>query len=188
MENQMKKSWIGAVAIIAILSAVPGSTHAQSTQALPIPGVDAAIDFPNEHEMPDPGLTYKIVFDIGKAAPKIDEVNPRLITISRYYNTLAKGGVPADHRKFVVVFHQEGTEIALNNAAYKARKDGHDNPNIAMIHSMKQAGVDFRVCGQGVLAKKIDMAAINPDVQVDQWAMTTITTLQLRGYVRVAGN
>jgi intracellular sulfur oxidation DsrE/DsrF family protein len=57
-----------------------------------------------------------------------------------------------------------------------------------MIHNMKQAGVDFRVCGQGVLSKKIEMSAINPEVQIDQWAMTTITTLQLRGYVRVAGN
>ena len=143
----------------------------------PFPSVDAAIDFPNEHEMPDPSLTYKIVFDIGKASPKIDEVNPGLTFISRFFNTLAKGGVPADHRKFVVVFHQEGTDIALNNAAYKALKDGHDNPNIALIHSMKQAGVDFRVCGQGVMSRKFDMATINPEIQIDQWAMTTIMNL-----------
>jgi intracellular sulfur oxidation DsrE/DsrF family protein len=181
----MKTFSIGAVALFAILIALPGSARAQSTQALPIPSVDAAIDFPNEHEMPDPSLTYKIVFDIGKASAKIDEVNPGLTVISRYYNTLAKGGVPADHRKFVVVFHQEGTDIALNNAAYKAVKDGHDNPNIALLRSMKQAGVDFRVCGQGVLGRKIDMASIMPEIQIDQWAMTTITTLQLRGYIRV---
>ncbi len=181
----MKTLWIGAVAVFAILMALPGSARAQS---LPIAGVDAATDFPNEHEMPDPTLTYKIVFDIAKASPKIDDVNPGLTTISRYFNTLAKGGVPADRRKFVVVFHQEGTELALNNAAYKARKDGHDNPNIALMHSMKQAGIDFRVCGQGVIARKIDVATINPDIQVDQWALTTITTLQLRGYVHVAMN
>ena len=72
----MKTMWIGAVAVLAILIALPGSTHAQSAQTLPIPSVDSAIDFPNEHEMPDPSLTYKIVFDIGKASPKIDEVNP----------------------------------------------------------------------------------------------------------------
>jgi intracellular sulfur oxidation DsrE/DsrF family protein len=186
MESQMKTLWIGAVAVFAILIALPGSAHAQSAQALPIPSVDAAIDFPNAHEMPDPTLTYKIVFDIGKGSEKIDDVNPGLTAISRYFNTLAKGGVPADHRKFVVVFHQEGTEIALNNAAYKALKDGHNNPNIALIHSMKQAGVDFRVCGQGVLSRKIDMATIQPEIQIDQWAMTTITTLQLRGYIRVA--
>jgi intracellular sulfur oxidation DsrE/DsrF family protein len=181
----MKRLWIGAVAIFAISIGVLGSAHAQSAQTLPIPSVDAAIDFPNEHEMPDPTLTYKIVFDIGKVSSKIDDVNPGLTVISRYFNTLAKGGVTADHRKFVVVFHQEGTELALNNGAYKAVKDGHDNPNIALIHSMKQAGVDFRVCGQGVLGRKIDMATINPEIQIDQWAMTTITTLALRGYVHV---
>ncbi len=184
----MKTFWLGAVAAFAILIAQPAVLRAQSAPALPIPSVDAATDFPNEHEMPDPSLTYKIVFDIGKAAPKVDDVNPGLVTISRYFNTLAKGGVPADHRKFVVVFHQQGTEIALNNAAYRAVKDGHDNPNIALIHSMKQAGIDFRVCGQGVIARKIDVATIQPDIQVDQWAMTTITTLQLRGYIRVAMN
>src|SRR5271169_5137743 len=99
MESQMKSLWIGAVAVFAILIALPGSAVAQSAQALPISGVDAAIDFPNEHEMPDPNLTYRIVFDIAKASPKIDEVNPGLVFISRYFNTLAKGGVPADHRK-----------------------------------------------------------------------------------------
>src|ERR1700693_3221789 len=188
MESKMRTMWIGAVAVFAILIALPGSARAQSAQALPIPGVDAAIDFPNEHEMPDPSLMYKVVFDIGKASPKVDEVNPGLTFISRYFNTLAKGGVPADHRKFVVVFHQEGTDIALNNAAYKALKDGHDNPNIPLIHSMKQAGVDFRVCGQGVMSRKFDMATINPDIQIDQWALTTITTLQLRGFIRAGGN
>ena len=184
----MKTLWIGAVAVLAVLMLLPGPACAQSAQALPIPSVDAATDFPNEHEMPDPSLTYKIVFDIAKGSPKIDDVNPGLTIISRYFNTLAKGGVPADRRKFVVVFHQEGTELALNNSAYKALKDGHDNPNIAMIHSMKQAGIDFRVCGQGVLSRKFDMATINPEIQIDQWALTTITTLQLRGYVRVAMN
>ncbi len=184
----MKKLWIGAVAVFAILMAHPGAMHAQSAQALPIPSVDAATDFPNEHEMPDPALTYKIVFDIASGSAKVDDVNQGLTVISRYFNTLAKGRVPADHRKFVVVFHQGGTDIALNNAAYKAVKDGHDNPNIALIHSMKQAGIDFRVCGQGVIARKIDVDTINPDIKVDQWAMTTITTLQLRGYVRVQLN
>jgi intracellular sulfur oxidation DsrE/DsrF family protein len=185
MESDMKTVWIGALAAFAILIALPRTAQAQSSPALPIPSVDAAIDFPNAHEMPDPSLVYKIVFDIGKAAPKVDDVNPALTFISRFFNTLAKGGVPADHRKFVVVFHQEGTPIALNNAAFKTLNDGHDNPNIPLLRSMKQAGVDFRVCGQGVLSRKIDMATILPEVQIDQWAMTTIMNLQVRGYVHV---
>jgi intracellular sulfur oxidation DsrE/DsrF family protein len=186
MEIAMKTLWIGAAVMLAVLVGLPRSVNAQSSQALPIPGVEAAIDFPNEHEVPDTNLGYKVAFDIGKASPKINEVNPGLIKIAKYFNTLAKHGVPADHRKIVVVFHQDGSELILNNAAYKTRNDGHDNPNITLIQNMKKAGVDFRVCGQGLLRKKIDAASIMPEVQVDLWAMVTLTTLVLNGYARVS--
>ena len=49
----------------------------------------------------------------------------------------------------------------------------------------KQAGVDIRVCGQGLIARKIEGKQVNPDVQIDLWAMTTLVNLQLKGYVRV---
>lgn len=182
----MRTLWIGAAVVFVVLIGLPRSVSAQSPQALPIPGVEAAIDFPNEHEVPDTDLVYKVAFDIGKASPTINEVNPGLLKIAKYFNTLAKHGVPADHRKIVVVFHQEGSELTLNNAAYKTRHDGHDNPNITLIQSMKKAGVDFRVCGQGLLRKKIDAAAIMAEVQVDLWAMVTLTTLVLNGYARVS--
>jgi intracellular sulfur oxidation DsrE/DsrF family protein len=188
MEDEMKTLWSGVVIVLAAWIGLSGSALAQSAQTLPIPSVKAATDIPGAHELPDPSLTYKIAFDLGKASPKIDEVNPGLLKIAEYFNTLANNGVPADHRKVVVVFHQQGTELVLNNAAYKARNDGHDNPNIALLQSMKKAGIDLRVCGQGVLGRKIDAATILPEVQVDLWAMTTFTTLQLRGYVRVPGN
>jgi intracellular sulfur oxidation DsrE/DsrF family protein len=112
-------------------------------------------------------------------------VNPGLIVVARYLNTLAKNGVPPDYRKIAVVFHQGGTDIVQNNEAFKARNDGHDNPNIALIQNMKKAGVDFRVCGQAVLAKKIDPKTIQPEIELDLWALTTLVNLQLRGYVHV---
>jgi intracellular sulfur oxidation DsrE/DsrF family protein len=114
-------------------------------------------------------------------------VNPGLGVIVRYLNTLAKNGVPADHRKIAVVLHQKSTEIILNNEAFRARNEGHDNPNITLIQSMKKAGVDFRVCGQAVLANKIDPKTILPEIQLDLWALTTLVDLQLRGYVHVGG-
>src|SRR6266403_863117 len=86
------------------------------------------------------------------------------------------------------VLHQGGTEMILNNAAFKARNDGHDNPNTAMIRSMKKAGIDFRVCGQAVLGRKIETDTIMPEIELDLWALTTITNLELRGYIHVAGN
>jgi intracellular sulfur oxidation DsrE/DsrF family protein len=158
---------------------------AQAQSALPIPNAEVARDVPGAKELPDPNRTYKVVFDVGIAADKIDEVNPMLAVTARYVNTLAKFGVPADHRKIAVVFHQKGTEIIQSNEAYKARNNGHDNPNITIIRELKKAGVDFRVCGQAVLAFKIDPKNIQPEIQLDLWALTTLVDFQLDGYVHI---
>lgn len=170
---------------LAFVTALHGRALAQSAQNLPIPDGPVAQEIPGAKELPDPHMDYKVVFDIAKAAPKDDQVNPGLTGVVRYLNTLAANGVPAGHRKIAVVFHQDGTDVVMNNDAFKARY-GHDNPNVALIHQMKEAGVDFRVCGQAVLAHKIDPKTINRDIELDLWALTTLVNLQLRGYVRVA--
>ena len=179
-------STICTMAVMAALLGFSGPALAQSAQALPIPDAPVAKNFPGAHELPNPNTTYKIAFGIKNPAPKVEDVNPGLIAVARYFNTLAVNSVPADHRKIVVVFH--GTPIFLNNAAYKARNDGHDNPNISLIQSMKKAGIDFRVCGQELLGMKIDPETVLPEVQIDLWAMTTIANLQTEGYIYMAGN
>ena len=40
-------------------------------------------------------------------------------------------------------------------ATFKARH-GKDNPNVGLIRDLTQAGVEFRACGQGLLAREID--------------------------------
>ena len=159
----------------------------QSGETLPIPNGPVAKDVPGAKELPDPNVTYKVVFDVAGAASKIDEVNPGLEGVVRYLNTLAKNGVPAEHRKIAVVFHQKSTPIVMNNQAFRSRFEGHDNPNISLIQQMKQAGVDFRVCGQAVLANNIDPKTIQPEIELDLWALTTLVDLQLQGYVHVGG-
>ena len=90
-------------------------------------------------------------------------------------------------RKIAVVFHQGSTPAILKNEAFKARNDGQDNPNIAIIQALKKAGVDFRVCGQAVLGMKLDPTDIQPEIQLDLWALTTIVSLEQKGYVRIGG-
>ena len=177
-------SLLGSAALLAALIGLSGAAPAQT---LAIPGGDVARDVPGAKELPDPNMTYKVVFDVASAAPKVGDVNPNLTGVVRFLNTLAKNGVPADHRKIAVVLHQAATDIVLNNEAFKARYRGQDNPNIALIQSMKKAGVDFRVCGQAVLAHKIDPKTINPDIELDLWALTTLVNFELRGYVHVGG-
>ncbi|MDH4066767.1 MAG: DsrE family protein, partial [Acidobacteriota bacterium] len=88
--------------------------------------------------------------------------------------------------KIAVVFHQGATDYIIKNDAYKARHDGEDNPNLPMIQALEKAGVDFRVCGQAALGRKIDPKDITPEVQLDLWALTTIIALQQQGYVLIA--
>jgi intracellular sulfur oxidation DsrE/DsrF family protein len=185
----MRKLTIGMLCAAAAMAALLGFSKpvtGQSAQALPIPEAPVATNIPGAHELPNPNTVYKVAFGIKNPAEKVDEVNPGLIAVARYFNTLAVNGVPADHRKIVVVFH--GAPIFLNNAAYKAINDGHDNPNISLIQSMKKAGVDFRVCGQELVGRKFDPATVLPEVQIDLWAMTTVVNLQTQGYIYIAGN
>jgi len=182
----MNRSLIRASALLGFLAGFSISMFAQSS-TLPIPGTPAARDVPGAKELPDPNLTYKVVFDLRDAAPKIGDINPGLTGVVQFVNTLAKYGVPADHRKIAVVLHRNATEIILNNETFKERNHGQDNPNIELIRSMKNAGVDFRVCGQSVLAHKIDPKTIMPEIELDLWALTTLVDFQLRGYIHVGG-
>jgi intracellular sulfur oxidation DsrE/DsrF family protein len=184
----MRSAAIGLIAVLTLAFFSSSRTaHSQSSHALPVPGYEAARDLPGAHELPDPNTDYKVVFSVGQDSKNPNEVHPMLPTIALYVNTLAKYGVPASHRHIVVMFHQRSADfdLIMNNDAYKARYEGKDNPNIAIIHALKQAGVDFRACGQGLFGRKIDPKEVNPDIQVDLWAMTTMVNLQMKGFARV---
>jgi intracellular sulfur oxidation DsrE/DsrF family protein len=182
----MKTAAIGLTTILVLGSGSFGPAKADSAKPLLVPGYEAARDLPGQRELPDPKTDYKVVFADGQDAMNPGDVNPMLPTIAMYVNTLGKYGVPAEHRHLVIMFHQRtpDIDIVMTNDAYKERYN-RDNPNIALIHALKQAGVDIRVCGQGLLGRNIDPKQVNPDVQIDLWAMTTLVNLQLKGYVRV---
>jgi len=182
----MKTAAIGMTLALVLASGSFGPAKADSPRPMLVPGYDAAKDLAGARELPDPKTDYKVVFADGQDAKNPGDVNPMLPTIATYVNTLGKYGVPAEHRHLVIMFHQRtpDIDIVMSNDAYKARYN-RDNPNIAIIHALKQAGVDIRVCGQGLIGRKIEASQVNPDVQIDLWAMTTLVNLQLKGYVRV---
>jgi intracellular sulfur oxidation DsrE/DsrF family protein len=181
-----KTAALGLVAVLVVASGSFGRATADSEKPLLVPGQPVAKDLPGARELPDPKTDYKVVFADGQEAKNPGDVNPMLPTIANYVNTLGKYNVPAERRHIVIMFHQRNPDldIVMSNEAYKERYN-RDNPNIALIHALKQAGVDIRVCGQGLLARKIDAKQVNPDVQIDLWALTTLVNLQLKGYVRV---
>lgn len=182
----MKVMAIGLTATLVLASGSFGPAKAAAVNGLLVPGYDVAKDLPGARELPDPNTDYKIVFGVAQDAKNPGDISPELPRVAMFVNTLGKYGVPAEHRHIVVMFHHRSADmdIVMSNEAYRERY-GRDNPNIAIIHALKEAGVDLRACGQGVLARKIDMKQVNPDIQVDLWAGTSFVNLQMRGYARV---
>lgn len=181
----MKSPLMRAAVLAAVAFGFAGLVRAQSP--LPVPGVEPARDVPGAKLLPDPKATYKVLFDMASAPAKPGDVNATLQTAARYLNTLAKAGVPASQRKLAIIIHQGATLSILKSEAYKIRNSGVDNPNISLMQALAKAGVELHVCGQAVLGQKIDAKDIQPEVQLDLWALTTIVDFEQRGYVRIGG-
>jgi intracellular sulfur oxidation DsrE/DsrF family protein len=132
---------------------------------------------------PDRSLDYKVVVNV--TAPGVGDRPPEgLEKAARLANILAESGVPASRRHIVVIISGPATFAVLNEAGVMARKMG---PNISapLIHALTKAGVGVHVCGQALAGTKIARSEVLPDIQVDLSALTTLTTLQLKGYALV---
>ncbi|HTV14353.1 MAG TPA: DsrE family protein [Acidobacteriaceae bacterium] len=171
------------LALFASLADLPPASA--QNPPLPVPGYPAVVSVPGAHNAPDPGKTYKVVFDIGHKSDAPDQPLPGLLMVAKYVNTLAQYGVPASHRDIAVVFHQEAVASTVDNDTWKAAHNGADNPSIALIQALAKAGVALHVCGQGVARGHIDPKTIQPEIEVDVWALTTLIDLQQQGYIRV---
>jgi len=172
-------------ATIAVMAFIASGAAVQAQTDLLVSGQPVVRDVPGATVVPDPNTEYKVVFDIITAPENIDDINPRLVRVARYVNTLGKFGVPEENRKIAVVLHRAATPMILKNEEFKARNNGYDNPNIALIRDLAAVGVDFRVCGQAALGRNIDPADILPEIQLDLWAFTTLIDLRTQGYLQV---
>lgn len=133
---------------------------------------------------PKANTTYKALFDLTHGTPHATKINPGLDHIARTINIFAAAGVPLKHMKFVVIFHGGATPLALDAAAFQA-KFGHPNPNLALIATLRKAGVDLLVCGNALGDMHFTPAEVNPNVHVALSALSTGIIMQNRGYALV---
>lgn len=145
-----------------------------------IEGYGSMHPLPNAAIQPQPGETYKIVFNVTKGGD-MEGVNTALWHIARAVNLYGNAGVDQTHRKFVAVIHGPATKVVLNNEAYKA-KFGKDNPNLALIDALDKAGVKLLVCGQALADNSIDPSQLNPKVTLTLSALADLPILQANGY------
>jgi intracellular sulfur oxidation DsrE/DsrF family protein len=126
--------------------------------------------------------TYSVVFSITKAADTSTEINPALEHVARIVSLYTSAGVPLSHLKFVAVIYGPAIDAALNDEQYR-QKYGVDNPNLAVIRTLRTAGIDVAICGQTIADHQEQYQWIAPQVTLALSGLTTITNLEHQGYV-----
>ncbi len=130
---------------------------------------------------PDSDIHYKIVIDLKTNQPEKKAINPGLSNVARMMNLHRLGRIAEENMSVTVVVHGPATETILNNDDYR-RKNGVDNPNIALIDTLEAAGAEVVVCGQSLLGRGFPQTEVNSDVEIALSMLTAVTELQHQGY------
>jgi len=173
--NHMKK-WLVIVGLLLNVSVT-----AQNSEALIFKNYGQVYNVPNAADVVDTKATYKILIDITTTSGTPATINENIENIARIMNLHAVAGIPAKKIKMVAVFHSAAIVGLLNNESYK-EKNKVDNPNLPLLKSLKEAGVELYVCGQTLAKRNIDAKNISTDVLPALSAITTITSYVSKGY------
>lgn len=171
----------GAFALLAAV-AISVPAMAQDADHPAIPGYGGIAPIAGYAEQPDPTLRYRVVFAVSGASGDAKDTNGALERVARYLNILAAGGVHPQKGDIVAIVFGPATAIVAKDEIYAAKAGAPKNPNLALIAALQSAGVTVAVCGQALAGHKMAPSDLAPGVRVDASAITTITTLQLRGY------
>lgn len=131
---------------------------------------------------PNPDMKYKIVVDLKFLDRDKESVNRGLDNVARMMNLHGLGGVKAENLEVAVVIHGGATDVILTNEVYQKRYEV-DNPNLELISTLKEAGVEIYVCGQSLLAREYELDEVNPDVSIGLSMLTVFTTYMNNGFV-----
>lgn len=168
---------------IGLLFASPVAAGASPTS--PVPHFGAVAPLPGAANQPDPAIDYRVVFDIDTAASDKSVPHPALVKVARLLNLLATKGIRPRDGDVVAILHGLATPTVLTHSAYKARF-GMENPNLALIAELETAGAQVHVCGQALHAQKIAASEVAAKVTIDLAAVTTLATLQMKGFAMIA--
>lgn len=166
------------------LTAMPGTLSAQPSTPR-IAGYGAIVPLTGSEMRAEPGLRYRLVYNVTKAAATPDKVNPSLDKVARLLNLLARDNIRPVPGDIVVIVHGAATPIVANSTAYAAKTKAGLNPNLDLIDKLRAAGVTVAVCSQALHANRMSAKQLAPGIRIDLSAMTTLATLQLRGWALI---
>ena len=174
----MKIVMVNILVCASVLSAI-GQAPSRVNPVIRSQG--GVFEIPYADEKPDPSLVYNIVIEVERESAKPDTINWALNNVARLLNLHAVGGVPAKNMNVVIAIHGGATYTTMSNDAYR-EKYKMDNPNLELYKELEKAGVRMVVCGQSLVARKVDRTRLVPEVKVAVSMLTTLTTYQMKGY------
>jgi intracellular sulfur oxidation DsrE/DsrF family protein len=166
---------------IVFLIFISSSAFSQTRIYPVIKNYGGIFDIPYAEEKPDSSLDYNIVIEVEHAIDSPDSVNWALNNVARLLNIHVMAGVKPEKLHVVLAIHGGAAYSILNNEAYE-RKYNVSNPNLLLFEELEKAGVKMFVCGQSLIARKIDRMKMVPEVKVASSMLTTLTSYQLKGY------
>lgn len=167
--------------LLTILSVYLIQAYAQERKFPIIPNYGGIFDIEKSEDIPDRNMNYNIVVEIATGSENPHELNFSLNNVARLINLHAQAGITKDKIKVIVAIHGEAAYSTLNNEGYE-KKYSTNNPNLNLLTELKNAGVELYICGQSLIARKIDQKNIAPELKVALSMLTTVTTYQLKGY------
>lgn len=156
-----------------------------------IPGFGGVHPRPHADMQPDPHADYKVFVDVVSTGKDPSRMYGSLERLARLVNLMGYAGVPPRHVHIVALLDRRAGFAALTDAAYariqarldpKHAKPGLKNPNLAVLHALKKAGVKLMVCSQAMAELGLKDDDIDPAVTITLSALTDPVIYGQRGY------
>ncbi|MEX0724024.1 MAG: DsrE family protein [Gracilimonas sp.] len=174
----MRKTLFILLPLIPVL--FTSSIYAQEAQFPIIKNFGGIYEIPDSVD-PEPDMEYNIVIDLKTLQRDKASLNPGLNNVARMMNLHGLGGVKAENLSVAVVIHGGATDLVINNEAYQKRYE-LDNPNLELIDTLKEAGVEIYVCGQSLIAREYGFDELNAQITKGLSMLTVFTTYMNKGY------
>ena len=137
---------------------------------------------PDAAVQPDPAVDYRVFVRVTDDGKHPNQAMPALDRLARLVNLMGVSRVPPSHVHIVALLDGEASLAAATDATYRRFTKVATNPNLPIIHALRQAGVELLVCSQALATEKLPDSAVVPDVTVTLSALTDFVVYGQKGY------
>lgn len=137
---------------------------------------------PDAAVQPAPAGDYRVFVRVTDDGKHPRERMNALDRLARLVNLMAVAKVPPSHVHIVALLDGDAVLASATDDTYRRFTKVAKNPNLAIVHALRQAGVEMLVCGQALATEKLPDSAVVPDVTVTLSALTDTVVYGQKGY------